>query len=160
VAADLVVDAGGRRSQTPHWLTELGFQAPEETTIGVDIAYGSAKFRVPAEYHVPERLLLFFGPPPDFPNWGIMEIIEGNRWHVTMAGRFGAYPPHDAAGFLAFAKSLYTPKLYDLIKDAERVSDITCYRFPTSVLRHYERLTTFPEGFLVLGDAISNFNPV
>jgi hypothetical protein len=89
-----------------------------------------------------------------------MEIIEHNTWHMTLVGRFGAYPPHDAAGFLAFAKSLHTPKLYHLVKDAERVTDITYYRFPTSVQRHYERLTTFPEGCVVLGDAISSFNPV
>src|SRR5499433_186759 len=41
LATDFVVDAGGRRSHTPRWLMELGFHAPEETTIGVDIAYGS-----------------------------------------------------------------------------------------------------------------------
>jgi 2-polyprenyl-6-methoxyphenol hydroxylase-like FAD-dependent oxidoreductase len=160
MAADFVVDAGGRRSQAPRWLTELGFPVPEETTIGVDIAYASTKFRVPAEYDEPERLLLFFGPPPDFPNGGLMEIIENQTWHVTLVGRFGAYPPHDEAGFFAFAKALHTPKLYHLIKDAERVSDITYYRFPTSIQRHYERLTTFPEGLVVLGDAISSFNPV
>jgi 2-polyprenyl-6-methoxyphenol hydroxylase-like FAD-dependent oxidoreductase len=115
---------------------------------------------VPASYDEPERLLVFMGPPPDFPNGAIMEIIEHQTWHVTLAGRFGDYPPHDATGFLAFAHALHTPKLYELIKDAERVADITWYRFPTSVQRHYERLTTFPEGVLVVGDAISSFNPV
>ena len=160
LATDVVVDAGGRRSQAPRWLTELGFQAPETTTIGVDIAYASTKFRVPEDYDESERLLVFMGPPPDFPNGAIIETIEHRTWHVTLAGRFGDYPPHDAAGFMAFTKALHSPKLYDLIRDAERVADITSYRFPTSVQRHYERLTTFPEGFLVLGDAISSFNPV
>jgi 2-polyprenyl-6-methoxyphenol hydroxylase-like FAD-dependent oxidoreductase len=89
-----------------------------------------------------------------------MAIIEDDTWHVTLVGRFGAYPPPDEASFFAFAKSLHTPRLYYLIKDAERVSDITYYRFPTSVLRHYERLATLPEGFVVLGDAIGSFSPV
>jgi 2-polyprenyl-6-methoxyphenol hydroxylase-like FAD-dependent oxidoreductase len=159
LAADFVVDAGGRRSHAPRWLTKLGFQTPEDTTIGVDIAYASTKFQVPADYDEPERLLAFIGQPPDVPNGAIMEIIEGHTWHVTLMGRFGDYPPHDPEGFLAFAKALHTPKLYDLIKDAKRVTDITCYRFPTSVRRHYEHLTSFPEGFVVLGDAISSFNP-
>jgi 2-polyprenyl-6-methoxyphenol hydroxylase-like FAD-dependent oxidoreductase len=158
--ADFVVDASGRRSQAPRWLTDLGFPAPEETKIGVDIAYASAKFRLPAAYDEPERLLICFGPPPDLASGGIMALIENNIWHVTLVGRFGAYPPHDEAGFFAFAKSLYTPKLYDLIEDAERVTEIAAYRFPTSVQRHYERLTTFPDRFVVLGDAISSFNPV
>jgi len=58
LAADFVVDAGGRGSHAPRWLTELGFQAPEETTIDVDIAYASTKFRVPETYDEPERLLI------------------------------------------------------------------------------------------------------
>jgi 2-polyprenyl-6-methoxyphenol hydroxylase-like FAD-dependent oxidoreductase len=160
LTADFVVDACGRQSQTPRWLTELGFQAPEATTIGVDIAYASTKFQMPDDYDQREQLLVVMGPPPDFPNGAILEIIEHQTWHVTLGGRFGDYPPHDAAGFLAFAKALHSQHLYDLIKDAERVADITAYRFPTSVQRHYERLTTFPEGFVVLGDAISSFNPI
>ncbi len=161
LAAELVVDAGGRGSHAPRWLRELGFQSPAETSIGVDLAYASTKFRVPEDCDRQERLIGFdWAIAPDCPNHGILEIIEGDLWHVTLSGRFGKYPPHDEAGFLAFAKSLHTARLYELIKDAERVADITTYRYPTAVQRHYERLPAFPEGFVVVGDAIASFNPV
>jgi len=109
LTADLVVDAGGRGSQTPRWLRELGFQSPAETSIGVDLAYASTKFRVPADCGRQERLIGFdWSIAPECPNSGLLEIIEGDLWHVTLAGRFGQYPPRDEAGFLAFAKSLKT----------------------------------------------------
>jgi 2-polyprenyl-6-methoxyphenol hydroxylase-like FAD-dependent oxidoreductase len=160
ISADLVVDAGGRGSRAPRWLTEMGFQTPEETTIGCDFAYSSAKFRKPASYDQPEKVMLFGGPPPEYTNGAGIGHIENDLWMVSIAGRFGDYPPTDEEGFFTFAKALPTRRFYELIKDAERVSDITHHRFPTSVQRHYERLGAFPERFVVLGDAISSFNPV
>jgi hypothetical protein len=63
-----------------HTCKELGFQAPEETTIDVDIGYASTKFRIPKDYHEPDRVLLFVGPPLIFlmgQSWRSSRIIRG-----------------------------------------------------------------------------------
>lgn len=159
VEAELVVDAGGRGSRALRWLTTMGFEAPPETTIGVDFAYSSTMYAKPADYHE-EPALLVGGRPPGHPAGGGIVEIENQIWHVSLAGRFGDYPPTDEAGFLAFAQRLPSPRLYELIKDARRIADITQHRFPTSIQRHYERMAAFPAGFLVIGDAVSSFNPI
>jgi 2-polyprenyl-6-methoxyphenol hydroxylase-like FAD-dependent oxidoreductase len=159
IEADLVVDAGGRGSHAKGWLAEMGFEAPPETTIGVDFAYSSTMYRKPTSYSE-EPTILVGGRPPTQPSGGGIFEIENNIWHVSLAGRFGDYPPTDEAGFLDFAKRLPSPRIYELIKDAERIADITQHRFPTSIQRHYEQMRWFPNGFVVIGDAICSFNPV
>src|SRR5215469_5887602 len=144
---DLVLDCGGRGSHAPRWLSEMGFGAPEETTIGVDFAYSSTRFRIGDKALQP--CAAFGGPPPKFTRGAALAQIENDVWLVSLGGRFGDYPPQDEAGFMAFAEGLPTPRLYEIIRDAERVDDISHFRFPTSVLRHYERLPSFPERFLV-----------
>jgi 2-polyprenyl-6-methoxyphenol hydroxylase-like FAD-dependent oxidoreductase len=157
---DLLLDCGGRGSHAPRWLTEMGYSAPEETVIGVDFAYSSTKFRIPDDQGTLAPCALFGGPPPVFTRGAALAQIENDEWLVSLGGRFGDYPPQDESGFMAFAEGLPTPKLYEIIKNAERIDQISHFRFPTSMLRHYERLPSFPERFLVLGDAISSFNPV
>lgn len=79
---------------------------------------------------------------------------------VTLAGRLRDYPPDDEAGFLAYARSLPEPSLYEAIKEAEPVIPIVTYKYTANRWRHYERLSRLPEGFVILGDAVCSFNPV
>jgi 2-polyprenyl-6-methoxyphenol hydroxylase-like FAD-dependent oxidoreductase len=160
LASDLVVDCGGRGSHARRWLAGSGFESPPETIIGVDFAYSSTKFINPNYDRESGTLVFFGGPPPTYTRGAALVLVEDGVWQVSVAGRFGDYPPHDQAGFMEFVKNLPTPKLYEVLEGAERVDEIAHYRFPTSVLRHYERLGSFPERFIVLGDAISSFNPV
>ncbi|MFL5805205.1 MAG: NAD(P)/FAD-dependent oxidoreductase [Roseiflexaceae bacterium] len=159
-AADLVVDASGRDSPAPDWLQELGYPAPQETVVNSFLGYASRYYERPRDLQTDWELLWVLNDPPATTRIGAVFPVEGNRWVVTLFGAAHDYPPHDEAGFLAFARSLADPTIYQVISAATPVSPIYAYRRTESRLRHYERLATRPEEFVALGDAVCGFNPI
>jgi 2-polyprenyl-6-methoxyphenol hydroxylase-like FAD-dependent oxidoreductase len=157
--AELVVDATGRTSHSPRWLAALGFPKPRETEIGLDTAYSTANFRMPASY-AGEPLIFITGPAPRFSRRGYVITIEDGTLLVSLIGRFGDYAPTDEKGFLAFARELHSDIAAGIIEEAEQLTRIAHHRFVSSVQRHYELMESFPEGFLVIGDALCTFNPI
>lgn len=164
LTANLVVDASGRNSQASQWLEALGYPVLQETVINSFVGYASRWYQRSdisiADADADGQSLLVWSKPPNSSRAGMLYPIEGERCIVTLTGVGRDYPPTDEAGFLEFARSLRTPSLYEAIKNAQPLSPIYSYRRTENRLRHYERLSRYPEGFVALGDAACAFNPI
>ncbi len=159
LTADLVVDASGRNSRTPQWLEALGYAAPAETVVNSFLGYASRRYERPAHLPLDWRVMLVTADAPHNPRSGVIFQEEDGNWIVTLTGAARDYPPTDEAGFRAFAQTL-TPEFYAAFKDARPLTPIAGYRKTENQLRHYDQLVCWPDGFVVMGDALCAFNPV
>lgn len=161
--ADLVVDASGRGSHAPQWLEALGRTRPPEQLIRPGLSYATRWYRVPQERLV-EQLgdWVVVGTSPEFPRnpySGALCRVEGGQMIATLVSTGNHPPPEEEQAFLEHARQLPLPTLFELLRNAEPLSPIHIFRGALNRWRHYEQVRDWPEGFVVLGDAVCLFNP-
>jgi len=125
----IVIDASGRGALALAFLQSTGHSSPEETTIGIDIAYSTAVFAMPNETPLLFKGAVLIPNAPQISRGGFLLSIEHNRWIVSLGGAHGDQPPGDHEGFLDFARSLRTSTIFDAIKHAELIAPIARYAF-------------------------------
>jgi flavin-dependent dehydrogenase len=159
--ADLVVDASGRGSAMPRWLDRLGLPAARTDVVDCGLGYASRYFKAPPGTGDFPAVNVQADPRRNAPGLsGTIVPVEDGRWLVTLAGTRGGRPTGEAADFEDFARGLRHPVIADLISRATPLSDVTVSRSTVNQRRRYERMPVWPEGLVVLGDALAHFNPL
>jgi 2-polyprenyl-6-methoxyphenol hydroxylase-like FAD-dependent oxidoreductase len=157
--SDLIIDASGNGSLTVDFLKASGRRPAEETSIGVNLRYASTLFE---RSDITKNYKVVFTLPnaPEESRGGLIVPAENDRHQVVLAGRGDDIPPITGDEFLSYAWDLPTPTIYNAIKNAKRLTEITPYSFPESRWRHFAQVRDFPRGLLPIGDAICRFNPI
>ena len=160
LAADLVIDVSGRGSRTAEWLAKEGLGEVKKTLVETKLGYASRVYRRRPEFADRWKVLLVLPKPPFNRAMGVISPIEGNRWLVTTGGWFGEFPKPEPEEFLRFLGTLPVPDIQEIIREAEPLSDVAGFGIPGSMRRHYEDVPVWPNGLLVMGDALCSMNPL
>lgn len=159
-----MVDASGRGSKAPAWLSALNREAPAEFVVDSFAGYSSRWYRAPDPERWPRAYwwnVIWMDPAlPEDLRGAVMFPVEDGRWIVTLIGYSKRYPSADEEGFERALLGLRSPVLARSVALAEPLTPVYSSRSLSNRLRRFDRLSDPIRGFVAVGDSVSAYNPV
>lgn len=157
VDADFVVDATGRGTRLPTWLSQWGFERPREDTVDVGISYATHQLRIP-DGLIDEKVIVV-GASRTQPRGLGMLYYEDGTWGLTTFGVAKVPAPTDFNEMRELAEELLPAHIGAALYQAHPLGDVALHKYPTSRWRRFDELDPYPRGILPFGDAVASFNP-
>lgn len=161
LGADLVVDCTGKATRIDTWLTDLGYDAPPQRKVNVDLGYASRFYaRDPDERLAGGRAIISITEDLNRARGAVAFPVEGGRWLVTIGGYHDDRPSSDPVDFAVRLDQDPCVALRQFAHRSDMLSDVSTFRYYASVRREFDRCQRLPSGLVGVGDSVASFNPI
>jgi hypothetical protein len=158
LTAALVVDASGKVERALGWLQAAGLSGPPPRLAASPLVAAGRLYQRPATAGESWRMLVV-QPTGDQPRRGALLLpLEGDRLYLALFGASKDAPPLVEEGFLAFARTLPTPLVFELMQRATPLSPIEAV--PLSSCSLHAQPPAPVERFILLPQPDCSPNPV
>ena len=163
VAAEFVIDAGGKNTPVPQLLYRHGLEAPALEEDCINCFYSTMLHRVPADRAWQDKVMVIcYAHRPQQQYYAAQYYLDQSRTvlSTSLVGYNCYRPPRNATEFREFARLMPSPVIGDELDGLVPDSPVYNFRYPTMQRFHYEDLRRPPAGLVALGDAYASADPV